>query len=106
MTHKLPEIGIENIGNKTKLFVENIKCGGCGNTITKSLQSLGLIDINVDPDNNTVDFLTPDSNEKILEALDKLTGLGYPLVNSEEGLKALLSTAKSYASCAIGKISK
>jgi len=105
MTKKLPEIGIEKIDNKTRLFVENVKCGGCGNTITKSLTELGLENVSVDPDKNTVDFITPESEELILKVIDKLARIGYPLVNSEEGLKALLSKAKSYASCAIGKMS-
>ena len=105
MQNSLPEIGIEKIDNKTRLYVENIKCGGCGNTITKSLTALGLEQVVVDPESNTVEFLSPNSESDITKALDKLKSLGYPLVNTEEGLKALLSKAKSYASCAIGKVS-
>lgn len=105
MQNSHSEIGIEKMGNKTRLYVENIECGGCGNTITKSLTALGFEQVIVDPDNNTVDFISPNTESDITKALDKLKSLGYPLVNTEEGLNALLSKAKSFASCAIGKVS-
>jgi copper chaperone len=91
---------------RTKLYLENIKCGGCGKTIEKSLSTFGLKNISVSPEENTVEFDTAQSEEKIPAVLEKLKSLGYPLVDSEEGLKALTLKAKSYISCAIGKMSK
>lgn len=103
---KIPEIGVEKVEKNLKLTVENIKCGGCANTITKSLSDLTLDEIQVDPEKNLISFRDPLDEGKVLLALNKLRSLGYPLVDSEEGLTALALKAKSLTSCAIGKMSK
>lgn len=101
----IPDIGVEKKDGIVKLTVENIKCGGCANTITKSLTELGFQNIQVDHENNLICFNDSSDDEKIISALNKLRGLGYPIVDSEEGLTALALKAKSFTSCAIGKIS-
>lgn len=82
----------------TKLQVVNIKCGGCANTITKSLESLGATNITIDIPTQMVSF---EWDEKLV--VEKLTNLGYPLANSEAA-KSLLKKGISYVSCAIWKI--
>jgi copper chaperone len=87
---------------KTTLNIQNLKCGGCAITITKNLSSLeGIDNIAVNVEENAVSFSY--SNENQLTAVkDKLKTLGYP----EDGeANSLGSKAKSYVSCAIGKMS-
>jgi copper chaperone len=83
-----------------RLQVVNIKCGGCANTITKSLESLGATSITIDIPTQTVSF---EGDEKAVS--EKLSNLGYPPANSDNA-KSLLKKGISYVSCAIGKISK
>jgi len=87
---------------ETTLYIQNLKCGGCANTITKNLTSLeGIENIIVNVEESSVGFSY--SNENQLTAVkDKLKALGYP----EDGeANSLSSKAKSYVSCAIGKMS-
>lgn len=86
-----------------RLHLENIKCGGCANTISSELSKQGLKEISVDHENGTVRFQNVE-DEKLTQALGRLKSLGYPLVETEEGLAALGLKAKSYVSCAIGKM--
>ena len=98
-------LGIQRNGSRTRLIVDNIKCGGCAKTITKALNELGFEDVVVDPESSFVEVNSPQDAAKLLEAVSKLKDLGYPLIDTEEGLKALALKAKSYLSCAIGKMS-
>ena len=82
----------------TKIQVVNIKCGGCANTIKKSLESLWVSNILIDIPSQTVSF---DGDETIIT--QKLATLGYPRANSDEA-KSLLKKWISYISCALGKI--
>lgn len=84
--------------------VLNVKCGGCASTLVKSLKNeFGDIevDLKVQPRKITLDI----ENEK-MEALKlKLRNLGYPLKTDElSGFEKAAATAKSFVSCAIGKI--
>mgnify|MGYP003424442954 FL=1 len=89
---------------KQTFEVLNVKCGGCASTLTKSLKvEFGEVEVNLDvmPRQITLDVK---NNQK--EALKlKLRSLGYPL-NSDElsGLQKATTTAKSFVSCAIGKM--
>lgn len=100
MTH-----GIEQSGNKTRLYLENIKCGGCASTITKALEGLKVTGISVDPETSSVEINNPADKNHLNVILAKLREIGYPLIDTEEGIKALALKAKSYMSCAIGKLS-
>lgn len=84
--------------------VENIRCGGCANTITKKLQEDERVQsVNVDIENQAITLV---SDEDIQTDVAKvLLGLGYPEKGSVDGIKALKGKAKSVVSCAIGKIS-
>ena len=87
---------------KATLYIQNLKCGGCANTITKNIASLDAItDVSVNVEESSVSFVYP-TEEKLIEVKEKLKTLGYP----EDGeANNLGSKAKSYVSCAIGKMS-
>lgn len=89
---------------KQTFEVHNVKCNGCANTLTKSLKDeFGSIevDLSVNPRKITLDI----EDNKIEELKLKLRSLGYPLTNDElSGFEKATTTAKSFVSCAIGKI--
>jgi copper chaperone CopZ len=87
--------------NHEIITVANLKCNGCANTIRKSVAELqGVQQVLVDNDASTVtvDFDGVVTREEILT---KLNSLGYPEATAENGL---LTQAKSYVSCMIGRI--
>lgn len=90
---------------KISIEVENIRCGGCANTITKKLMSLkgvNSVDIAIEDQIVTIDSENEASRPSSIEAL---LAMGYPEKGSVEGMHALKGKAKSVISCAIGKVS-
>lgn len=89
---------------KQTLEVENVKCGGCANTLISSLkEEFGevSVDLDVHPRKITLDL----EDEKKDSLKLKLRALGYPLSSDElSGLQKATTTAKSFVSCAIGKV--
>ena len=89
---------------KQTFEVNNVKCGGCANTLIKALKDeFGSVevDLSVNPRKITLDI----EDNKIEELKLKLRSLGYPLTNDElSGFEKATTTAKSFVSCAIGKI--
>ena len=86
-----------------KIVVENIKCGGCANSITSKLKetfNYEYVDVDVAEGAVIIDDKVVDETE--VEKL--LHKLGYPRINSVEGLEAAKTKAKSFVSCAIGRI--
>lgn len=84
--------------------IENLKCGGCENTIVKGLKAIsGVQAVTVDHANRAV-VLDADSNLR-QQVVDKLLSMGYPEKGSVAGLDKGIATAKSFVSCAIGRIS-
>ena len=82
------------------IFVENIKCGGCMKSIKDALQQIAGIDsVLLDIKKESVIITGADINRGTV--LDKLGALGYP----EKGNNSLLKKARSYVSCAVGKMS-
>lgn len=84
-----------------EIKVENIKCNGCATSIKNSLSKMeGVHDVKVDVENGIVSLETEASanQEKIVS---KLQSMGYP----EPGKGSGLTTATSYVSCMIGRIS-
>ncbi len=81
-----------------QLFVvENIKCGGCENTIKKALKKIPLVeDVEITIQTGTIKINGTADRDAIV---NKLHDLGYP----QEGENSFISKAKSYLSCAIGK---
>lgn len=87
---------------KTTVTIQNLKCAGCASTIEKKLKSLkGVTDIQINIDESTVAFIH--ASEETYETVHKaLLKLGYPIEGDDNTLG---SKAKSYVSCAIGKMS-
>lgn len=82
------------------LTVNNIKCGGCENTVRNSLSKIdGVDNIRVDSATGEVEFDYP-NDETFEKVLSRLNSLGYT-----EADPNLIDTAKSYVSCMIGKMS-
>lgn len=80
--------------------VVNIKCGGCEASIIKTLEKQGFKNIKVDHTCQEVSFEGDENKAKEI-----LAKMGYPEENSKEA-KSLAKKAKSFYSCAIGKIKK
>ncbi len=83
--------------------IQNLKCHGCANTITKGLKKIkGVSDLSVDVEKSTVSFRGSDL--KVVELVkSKLSKLGYPEVDENN---STFQKAKSYVSCAIGRINE
>ena len=83
-----------------EIFVENIKCGGCMTSIKNALEKIKGIDkveINLEEEKIS---LTGDQYQ-LSEVIDSLNSMGYP----QKGENSMFKQAKSYVSCAIGKMS-
>lgn len=85
----------------------NIKCGGCANTIKEALNAeFGEVDIDLTQEPRVV-ILEIKDEETELSFRKKMRSLGYPMEDenlgsfTKGGLKA-----KSFISCAIGKINQ
>jgi len=81
--------------------IQNLKCGGCANTVRKGLEGIpGISEVMVDNEESSVTF-----NYKSLEdfgkAHKKLISLGYPFDDDDN---TMVTKAKSYVSCAIGRM--
>lgn len=86
----------------TQIYIQNLKCGGCANTIIKNVSSVESVsNVTVNVEDNSVNFDLA-NNDKLEEIKLILKKIGYP----EDGeANSLGSKAKSYVSCAIGKMS-
>ena len=87
---------------KTTIKIQNLKCGGCANTITTKLSKISNISnvkVNVEATEVELHYL----NKLDLEnAKETLKSIGYPEAGEDNSLG---TKAKSYVSCAIGKMS-
>lgn len=80
--------------------VDNLKCGGCATSIRNRLAELpGVSGVFVDPEAGTVN-LSNDGASSRVEIASALLSLGYP----EHGTGGIIEKAKSYVSCAVGRI--
>ena len=85
------------------ISVENIKCGGCASTIKNKLMELPDIEaVTVDIEAGEVNIVGNEQSRENVAML--LLKLGYPEKGTTEGLKAAAAKAKSFVSCAIGRI--
>lgn len=87
---------------KTTLKIQNLKCEGCTTTIAKKLSALhGIhyVKVNLDTSEVTFDY---DGELNLLDAKETLKIIGYPEIGTENPWS---TRAKSYMSCAIGKMS-
>lgn len=86
-----------------EISVENIKCGGCAGTIVKKLNELdGVNNTEVEIEAGVVKIDAADGLREPLTAT--LLKLGYPETGTAEGMAAAKAKAKSFVSCAVGRI--
>lgn len=78
--------------------VENIKCGGCANSIKTALLKIQNVE-NVEVDKET-ETITVTGAADGIAIKDTLNALGYP----EKGSNSTFKQMKSMVSCAMGKI--
>jgi len=89
---------------KKTFEVENVKCGGCANTLkTKLKENFGEVEVDLEVMPRKI---TLEINDDQFEDLKiQLRGLGYPLSSDElSTLQNVGVKAKSFVSCAIGKM--
>ena len=88
---------------KTAILVQNLKCGGCAHTISTKLSEIkNISNLNIDIDEGKISFEYANENDTF-QVKEKLKALGYPSIEDDNDL---LLKAKSFVSCATGKISK
>ena len=89
---------------KKEYQVLNVKCQGCAKTLKSSLKDkFGEVEVNLEvyPRVITLD-IEPIREEELRLSLKKM---GYPLINDNlTGVEKITTTAKSYVSCAIGRV--
>jgi copper chaperone len=79
--------------------VENIKCNGCATSIKNNLLKINqVVSVEVNIDEETVSYTGEAFHQHVVQ---KLADMGYP----EKGNNTFISKAKSYVSCATGKLS-
>lgn len=85
------------------LSVENIKCGGCASSIRNKLIETSLaqaVEVDVELGEVRIDG-NPEWRSQAIQALARM---GYPETGSVEGVRAAAAKAKSFVSCAVGRI--
>jgi copper chaperone CopZ len=88
---------------KATIHIQNLKCGGCAKTITSKVSVLpNISNVIVDVESSSVSFNYNDFTDAVL-VKDKLKSIGYPSIEMDN---SALSKAKSFVSCASGKISR
>lgn len=89
---------------KQTFQVLNVKCGGCANTLRKALEDdFGevRVELRVEPREISLEL----EENKLPLLREKLKSLGYPMVDEDlNTIEKVTTTAKSFVSCAIGKV--
>lgn len=86
---------------KTTFFIQNLKCGGCAQTITDTLTTVpGIENVLVSTANDSVSFGYSEKDDLNI-VKETLRKLGYPIDGEKNSLTRKLT---SYVSCAIGRI--
>jgi copper chaperone CopZ len=89
---------------KKTFQVKNVKCGGCAGTLTKALSdAFGEVDVNLEVEPREITLEIEDNQLEVLKLA--LRKLGYPLCTDNlTQFQTVTTTAKSFVSCAIGKM--
>jgi copper chaperone CopZ len=89
---------------KQTFEVLNVKCGGCANTLTTKLaKEFGEVTVNLEIEPRQITLDVEDANIPALR--EALKGLGYPMSDEDlSTLEGFTTTAKSFVSCAVGKM--
>lgn len=86
---------------QTTLSVQNLKCDGCAKTISEKIAQITDVSaVAVDVAQSLV-HLTFEKEETIACVEKSLAAMGYPLVGDKN---SVLTKAKSFVSCATGKL--
>jgi copper chaperone len=86
------------------ITVENIKCGGCANSISKALAAIpGVAGVVVDVEKGDIRVEAEEAARATVAR--RLLELGYPECGAVSGLGSAAAKAKSFVSCAIGRMS-
>lgn len=86
----------------TEIKVENIKCGGCINSIkTALLKIINVQEVSIDKETEMIHIHSSLPFDRA-EIVNQLKKMGYP----ETGNNNLMHKAKSYVSCAIGNLTE
>ena len=83
-----------------EVFVENIKCNGCKNTIIKEVkkqEKVRHVEVEIETGKLKIEY---EGDDTIARVKSRLKRKGYP----EKGKNNLKSTVVSFASCAIGRM--
>jgi len=85
--------------------VENVKCGGCVNTIRKALAAIaGITAVSVDVERGEILL---EGDESAREPVTRrLLELGYPESGAVSGLESAAAKAKSFVSCIVGRVTE
>lgn len=86
---------------ETSFIIQNLKCGGCKNSIQRKLEHIdGINQVHVDVETSEVALHY--TNEFVLDkATHELAQMGYPLAGADN---STFTKAKSFVQCAIGKV--
>ena len=88
---------------ETTIQVQNLKCGGCAATIKNKVSELEAVNaVEIDEMQGAV-MIVHTEESVLLKVKQKLAALGYPEIDAQN---SLLSQAKSFVSCAVGRLSK
>ena len=84
--------------------VQNVKCGGCANTLKKKLKDgFGEVEVDLEKMPREIIINQDDIDEEKLSKL--LKSIGYPLIDEDMNfVEDVGAKAKSFVSCAIGKM--
>jgi copper chaperone CopZ len=86
----------------TTINILNLKCNGCANTIKKGLLSIeGINEVEVTLENSEIK-INEVTDEIFTSVKEKLLKMGYPEVGDAN---TMIHKAKSFVSCASGKMS-
>lgn len=86
---------------KTTVIIQNLKCGGCAHSITtklKALKTISKVEVDAETSSVTVEYR---SREDMQLVKAELLSLGYPV---EGDSNSFMTKAKSFVSCASGKL--
>ncbi len=86
-----------------EIYVENIKCSGCTTLIKNKLNKIyNIEDVVIDVEKGLITLTLPENKRQSITKT--LHSLGYPEINSTKGLDKIKTKAKSFVSCAVGKM--
>jgi copper chaperone len=84
--------------------VNHLKCGGCANSLKKALkESFGEVEVDLTQEPRVITLELEESQLPLLR--QKLKNIGYPMRDEKlTTFESFQTTAKSFVSCAVGKM--